>query len=293
MSHFGYESAAKARVRFGVKLPERFWQETCPRVTDVTLAALLQSLLHSPDTLPVGVINVATTAFEATRFAWAATQIAGELAIAPGLTVDSLSGLAVVWEVALAELPRGPYAAAYWGRRIADTQASWARELAKRLGSKMEPVTRAPFEKSLRESGWPKFKVTPMKPRRRVDGFEAELQLAKRTEHLLRSEFQDADDLGERPSPADRRAFVAILSAGFSVEQTLDALRGRADKCRRHRRWKDLDTAQVFLRLTWLCADVRRFVDAEQVGASLRQDPSGIVTGPAGNFAHGLEICTE
>lgn len=258
------------------------------------MAALLTALLAAPEDLPVGVFRSAPAAWESTRFHWAAEQIAAELAAAPGVAVDAAVGLAVVWEWATAELPHGPSPARGWGRRIATTQASWARELAKRLGSQMSATTRAAFLAGINDIGWMRMKsAPPLRPRPRADAFEADLAVTKRLEHQLRAGFPDVDDLGERPGVADRRAFVQAMAAGFSAEQVQDALRGQAEKCVKNRRWRDIDVAQVFLRITWLCAETRRLERAEQVGASLRQDPTGIVTGPAGNFAHGLEIVLE
>lgn len=274
-----------------MKIPQSFWSETAPRLTEVSLAALLTALHRSGPDLPIGVIRTGEAWLE-TRFAWAADQVAAEIAAAPGVAVDPAARLAVVWEVALGEQPRGPGPATLWARRLLATEASFSRELAQRLAKGMDGKTRAAFQAQLPRT-WPRFKNPGLPPRRVADEFTAGLQQAKQLERQLRAEFPDVDDLGDKPTPADRRAFVGILGAGHSAQDVLDALCGRADKCRRHRRWKDIDTAQSFLRLAWLCANVRRFEDAGQVGASLKQDPTGIVTGPAGNFAHGLEVITE
>lgn len=249
-------------------------------------------LMRGAEDLPVGVFRTGE-AWAETRFAWAASQVSAELAVAPGVTQDPSVGLAIVWSVATAELPHGRGPAIMWGKRIAATKASFARELASLLKGRMVEPTRGAFEGALRAQGWPR--ITSSKPATRVaaDQFVAELALAKQLEHQLRARFPDVDDLGEKPSPADRRTFSSVLAAGFTGEQVLDALRGQAEKCAKNRRWRDVDAAQVFLRISWLCGGVTRLERAEQVGASLRQDPGGIVTGPAGNFVHGLEIVTE
>lgn len=277
-----------------MKLPDRFWIETISRLSDIGVAALLYSLGRQPEDLPFGVVRSEVPAWEATRFGWAAQLITSELATAAGTTYDPGVGLLVVWSVATAELPHGPGPARGWGRLIAKTQASWRRELVKRLGSQLRGATQAAFLAGLSDIDMKKTRsLAPMRPRPRADAFEVELVLAKKLEYQLRARFPDVDDLGTKPSPADRRTFASILAAGFTGEQVLDALRGQAEKCAKNRRWRDIDAAQSFLKVSWLCGDVTRLERAEQVGASLRQDPSGIVTGPAGNFAHGLEICTE
>lgn len=274
-----------------MKQPEQFWTETIPRLSDLAVAALLYGLGNGPASLPAGVVRSEVPAWEATRFAWAAQQITSELATAAGTSYDAGVGLLVVWSVATAELPRGVGPAKHWGRSIAMTKASWVHELAKRLGSQMRGATQAAFQEGLADKGAKIKSFAPLRPRPRADPFEADIAAAKVLERQLRAEFPDVDDLGDKPSPADRRAFVGILAAGYTSEQVFDALRGRADKCRRSRRWRDIDTAQIFLRITWLCAEVRRFVESEQVGASLAQDTTGIVIGESGRkFVGGREV---
>ena len=85
-----------------MKIPQSFWSETAPRLTDVSLAALLYGLHRSGVDLPVGVLRTGE-AWNDTRFAWAADQVAAEIAAAPGVAVDPNARLAVVWEVAVAE----------------------------------------------------------------------------------------------------------------------------------------------------------------------------------------------
>lgn len=274
-----------------MKQPEQFWSETIPRLSDLAVAALLYGLGNGPKDLPAGVVRSEVPAWESTRFAWAAQQITSELASAAGTSYDAGVGLLVVWSVATAELPRGPGPARHWGRAIAMTRASWVHELAKRLGSQMRGATQDAFREGLADKGAKIKSFAPLRPRPRADPFEVDLAMAKALERQLRAEFADVDDLGDKPSPADRRAFVNILAAGYTTEQVMDALRGRADKCRRSRRWRDVDTVQVFLRLSWLCAEVRRFVESEQVGASLSQDTTGIVVGESGRkFVGGREV---
>lgn len=273
-----------------MKIPALFWTQTAPRLSDVSIAAVLTALHRAPEGIP-GVFMASASAWEDTRFGWAAGLIADEVAGTQGIVVDSTTGLALVWEIALAELPKGPKGATSWARRLISLQTSWARELGNRLRGIMEGSTLAAFEAEVTRLGWKRLKVAPMRQRVRVDPFEAELRAAKELEHQLRASFDELDDLGATPRAADRRAFVQALAAGFDAEQIMDALRGRADKSRRSRRWKDIDTAQVFLRLVWLCGSPRRLQESEQVGASLRQEQGSIITGENGRrFAHGREI---
>ena len=86
-----------------VKFPLRFRTDTLSRLSDVAAAALLFGLTDPSDLLPQGVLQADAHAWGSTRFAWAAGQVAAEIAAAPGITVDA-GGLAVVWEVAAAEL---------------------------------------------------------------------------------------------------------------------------------------------------------------------------------------------
>ena len=277
-----------------MKFPERFWTETIPRLTDVSVAALLHALATAPESLPRGVIRASAGHWAETRYAWAATQIDAELSIAPGITVDPRAELAVVWEVATAELPPGVRPAAGWARRIALTQASFAHELADRLQRPMRGETRSSFQAALAAAGLKvkkTRKVTTLPPRPRADPFEPLLVAIKRYERSLRAEL-DVEDLGERPSAADRRAIVGVLAAGYDEEFVLDALAGRAEKCRKNPRWRDVDTAESYLRITWLCTDLRRLQEAQRVGAVIKQEPeSAVVVGEDGRrYFNGMEI---
>jgi len=274
-----------------VKYTARFWSETIPRLTDVSVAALLHALADAPDDLPRGVIRTGPKAWADTRYAWAAEHITAEIEVTAGITVDPRVELACVWEVATAELPAGPRPAPGWGRRIAETQASFARELAKRLQGRMRGATRAAFQQGLSAAGLRVMKATPMLPRKRADDFEPLLASVKKLEAELRAEL-GAEPLGDTPSAADRRSFVNVLAAGYEAEYLMDALAGRAEKCRKAPRWRDIDTADTFLRITWLCGDLKRLQEAERVGAMLKQEPeSPIIVGKDGRrYTHGMEI---
>lgn len=274
-----------------MKFTPRFWSETIPRLTDVSVAALLQALSEAPEDIPRGVIRTGAKAWESTRYAWAAEHISAELVVAAGITVDARVELACVWEVATAELPPGPRPASMWGRRIAETQATFARELAKRLQGRMRGATRTAFQQGLSSVGMRVAKATPMLPRPRADDFEPLLQSIKKLEAELRADL-GAEPIGSTPSAADRRSLVNVLAAGYDAEYLMDALAGRAEKCRKAPRWRDIDTADTFMRISWLCADLKRLQEAERVGAMLKQEPeSAIVVGKDGRrYIHGMRM---
>ena len=270
-----------------MKIPDRFWVETTPRLTEAALAALLQTLLRPTDDLPFGVIKIRPYDLEATRFAWAAVQIAGELANAPGVTADLGTGLAVVWSVAERDLPRGPGPAIAAGRRVGATLSSWTKELGHRIGSQLTGAGAAAFLKGLKENVEIR-KLKPQRPRPREDPFEPMLVVAKKHERQLRAEF-GVDDCGEVPSAADRIAYVNALSIGYDSKDLIRALDGRAAKCRRSRLWKSADTAENFLRIAWLFKDKRRIDDA-LIAAPATVDDTTIVRGPGGTFVAGREL---
>ena len=271
-----------------MKFPDRFWVETTPRLTDAALAALLQTLLRPSDDLPVGVLKVRPFDFEATRFAWAATQIAGELAHAPGVTSDPATGLAVVWAIAERDLPRGPGPAIASGRRVGATLSSWTKELGNRIGSQLSGAGAVAFLKGLKENIEIR-KLKPKLPRPRADPFEPMLVLAKKRERELRSEFIGVDDIGETASAADRLAFVKALSVGYSDADLLRALDGRAAKCRRSRLYQGTDTAESFLRIAWVFAEKWRIDDAIRAAPAAVED-TAIVRGPGGTFVGGRQV---
>ena len=275
-----------------MKFPDRFWVETCPRLTDPALAALLQTLLRQADDLPVGVIKVRPIDFEASRFAWAAQQIAGELASAPGITADQGTGLAVVWAVAERDLPRGPGPAIAAGRQVGRTQSSWTKELGHRIGTQLSGEGAAAFLRGLKEQIDIR-KLKPQRPRPRADPFEPVLQAAKKLERQLRAEFEGVVDRGERPSASDRTAIVNALGLGLEVGDILQALHGRAEKCRRSRLWQGHDTAEGFLNIAWVFGDKRRIDEALRAAPAAPVSDNAVVRGPGGTFVGGRQLADE
>ena len=219
-----------------MKIPDRFWVETTPRLTEAALAALLQTLLRPTDDLPFGVIKIRPYDLEATRFAWAAVQIAGELANAPGVTADLGTGLAVVWSVAERDLPRGPGPAIAAGRRVGATLSSWTKELGHRIGSQLTGAGAAAFLKGLKESVEIR-KLKPQRPRPREDPFEPMLvrrrrlrrgaersrpdRLRQRAQHRIRLQGSDPR---ARWSCGEVPAFAFVEECGHGRELPADRL---------------------------------------------------------------------
>ena len=277
-----------------MKFPERFWNETIPHLTDVSVAALLHALTTAPESLPRGVIRSGVGQWSDTRYAWAAAHIDAELSIAPGITTDPRARLACVWEVATAEQPPGVRPASGWGRRIAETQASFVQELSERLLDRMAGDTRTAFRAALAAAGLKTKRTarsTPLPPRPCADPFEPMLASLKQYERALRAEL-GSEDIGDVASAADRRSVVNVLAAGYDEAFILDALAGRAEKCRKNPRWREVDTADTFLRITWLCSDLRRLQEAERVGSMIKQEPeSPVIVGKDGKrYFNGMEM---
>lgn len=272
-----------------MKFPDRFWIETTPRLTDVALAALLTVLLRGADDLPPGVIRARAIDLEETRFAWAASQIADEIGAAPGITVDGDTGLAVVWELASRALPQGPGPALAVGRLLGATQSSWTKELAHRIGTQLTGKSVQQFLRGLQETIAIR-KLKPQRPRPRSDRFEPDLLVAKRLERHLRAEFEGVEDRGERPGAADRIAIVNALGLGYETSDILQALHGRAEKCRRSRMWQATDTAEAFLRIAWVFAEKRRIEEALRTSPAVPVPDTAIIRGPGGTFVAGRQV---
>jgi len=275
-----------------VKFPERFWTKTISRLSVAAEAALVHALLRRPPDLPPGVFLASAAAFEPhSRYAWSASQIEEELAAADGIAVDSNSKLAVVWEVALANLPTAPMPARGHGRRVVATGASWMAELAKRTKQAMSGSTRVAFEQAVEPFLKPGAKqAVRAKPRPRGDDFNASIVMLKRLERELRSGFHGVTDLGDQPSIKDRLEMARIMAHGVELDDIVRALHGRAEKCRRSRVWQGQDTAEKYLRLSWICATRTRFDDALGEAPAPMPD-TAIVRGPGGTFVGGRQIC--
>lgn len=275
----------------GMKIPDVFWNETAPRLSDMALAALLQVTLRQTEDLPAGVFRASPDAL-GIRFAWAVEQILEELAAAPGITFCSKTNLAVVWSIAEVAHPRSPGEAQAAGRRIGNTHASWAAGLKSAVATALGGSVREKFETGFKSCGpAPRF---PSARRRKVaDDIEASLVTIKRLERQLRAEFDGIAEIGERPTVADRLAVVRMLGAGLTVDDIMQALHGRAAKCRRSRVWQGHDTAEQFLRLGWLAEKRSRLDEAMRAAPAAHVEDNAIVRGPGGTFVGGRQLADE
>lgn len=273
-----------------MKFTERFWTETIPRLSVAAEAALLHVLLRRSADLPPGVFNASAATFEELgRFAWAPSQIEAELAFAPGVVVDTRTKLAVVWEVALSDLPRAPMPARGHGRRIGLTAASWTPELYERTRQALDGTVRAAFVAGFAEKA-KAGRPHAMKARPRVADIDPDVAMLKGLEHELRASFDGVTDGGKKASAADRLAIVKLLAHGVSVEDIAMALRGRAEKCARSRMWQDIDTAEHFLWLSWVCSTRSRFDDAVRSAPMSQASDVGLVRTQAGTFVGGRQL---
>jgi hypothetical protein len=130
----------------------------------------------------------------------------------------------------------------------------------------------------------------PQRPRPRADPFEVELLMAKKLERELRAGFEGVEDRGDRPSAADRIAFVNALGAGLTAEDIYRAMAGRAEKCRRSRLWQGQDTAEKFLSLAWVLEKRARIDEAIRAAPAAPVDDNTIMRGPGGTFVAGRQV---
>ena len=267
---------------------ENFWSITAPKLSDVSVAALVAALDRAPDELPPGVFRASFEHLHDSRFAWAAEYIMAELLAAPGVTIDQRAGLGVVWsEIGLRPVAN-PNMARPRARKIVELGASFVPALLERIKATLAANTAQAFEEAAKASGR-RQSIPPAKMKPRGDPFEAPLARAKKLERQLRAQF-DVEDLGERASMADRRAVVGIMSTGATSTQLLEALRGRAAWCGRQRWWDTTDTAEAYLRITWICATARRFEEMLTMAPSQPPEPGRVVKTEHGTFVGGRQI---
>lgn len=238
---------------------ERFWSITAPKLSDVALAALVAGLELDSDKHPPGVFR-ATKDTLVERFRWAADYILGEFSAAPSVTIDQRAGLGVVWSEIHAPVIANPNMARSRGARVAAVHASFIPEVLALLRAQLKPAAQLALDAGAASVGRTKA-LPPPRTRARFDRYEATLIRAKLRERQLREPF-GVEDMGEQPSVADRRAVVRIMGTGATSQQVLEALEGRAERCRQQRMWKGNDTAEKYLRLTFICDDTGRFQEA-------------------------------
>lgn len=267
---------------------ERLRTHTLPKLTDVTVAALLSALAFPRAQHPPGVFEATAERFRDSRFGWAAEYIAAEIAAAPGVTVCTRTGLGVVWSEIHHPTVANPNMARARGKLIAETATSFNDEMIRELVATLSTATAVALNQAYLEN---RAKRPPPTQRQRAqrDEFEDVLAAAKKLERELRAEF-DVADLGPTPSPAERRAVVGILSTGATGEQLLEALEGRAADCRVSRHWDGKDTADLYLRITWICARPKRFEKALGAVPAEEPLPAEFIRNEHGTFIGGREL---
>lgn len=281
-------------VEGAVLLTERLRTHTLGKITDAAAAALLLGLIYPRAALPPGVFEASADRLRDAhpRFAWAAAEIAAEIAAAPNVVVCTTTGLGVCWSEIYSPRINNPSMAQHRGRLVARTGASFARELLDRMTVDASDTCRAAlatgYEDELREmkkAGTP----IPRKRRAQPSDLDSVVTRAKRMERELRAEFDGVEDMGGEPSAAERRDIVRILSLGVTAPQICQALQGRAVQCHRSRMWDGIDTAEEFLRLRWICSSLKRFEDA-LAAAPIERPKSAVVKTEHGTFVGGRQL---
>lgn len=237
-------------------------EPTLRGLSDTAAIALLTFLAADESRFVLGVADVSAERIRASRWAWAASHVAGELAAAPGCSTDPYAGLMICWHALdTSNLP--PMRALNLGRRLGAIRASFVDEAARRIRLGLSRDSLITFERGFAEArAKTPVSATPRPPAgSSADTFEAELRAAKLLEHGLRGEL-DAPDLGSKVTAAERGLYVRALGAGVRPDDIEAALRGRATACRRRPLWRGESTADRFLRLTWLLAEHERIAEA-------------------------------
>ena len=264
---------------------ERFWTITALKLSDVALAAMVWGLDFGADKYAPGVFSA--KAEDLGRFKWAAGCILAEFVAAPGVTIDQRAGLGVVWSEIFAPKIANPNMARHRGKIVGKIQASFIPEVLALLRAQLKPAAQQALDAGVAEVGRTK-PILPPRPRPRTDRYEATLIRAKLRERQLRDAF-GVEDMGDEPTIADRRALVKIMGTGATAAQVLEALEGRAEDCRSRRMWRGNDTAELYLRITWICAETSRF-EAALARAPAPAVRESVVKTEHGTFVGGHEL---
>lgn len=263
-------------------------EKVLPGVSDVAAGALLYFLVLDARRLMPGVCELTPGRLESSRYSYAARWIVDELSGAPECSRDAYSGHLVAWPV-IDTLAAAPQKARAWAQRLAVLGATWAPEAAKRLGKRLSGASGKAFAEA--------WAAAAKAPRARTPGpalpdrLDPQLRELKKLEQALRGDFPDRTDLGDRPSADERILLIRALGLGFTAADVGRALRGRAAACRRAPTWRGEDTAEGFLRLTWILGGADRLQKALSERLDAEPDEVGIVVGEDGRrFVAGMEV---
>lgn len=259
-----------------------------PHVSDVSGGALLVFLSQDAKRLMPGVCELTPGRLDGSRYSYAARWILDELSGAPECSRDAYTGHLIAWPV-IDSLAAAPQQARAWAQRLAGLGATWTPEAAARLQRRLSPASAKAFGEAWKASAKGSRARAPAPPvPDRADPLLRELKLLERQ---LRGDFEGRTDLGDRPSADERLLFIRALALGFTAADVGRALRGRAAACRRAPTWKGEDTAEGFLRLTWLLGGADRLQRALSERLDVDADEAGLVVGDDGRrFVAGMEV---
>jgi hypothetical protein len=266
---------------------ERFWTITIPRLSEVAALALVAALDRADSHLPPGVFRASADSLHDSRFSWAAGWILADIGAAPGVTLDLRTGFGIVWSEIFTPVIANPNMAQSRGAKIQALNASFTSEHLAQVRAQLKPAQQNALDAGAASVGRTKPIPAP-RGRARADRYEAALVRAKLREHQLREAF-GVEDMGEAPSAADRRALVKIMSAGATTQQIMEALEGRAAWCREQRMWRGNDTAELYLRLTWICEQTARF-DEARAWAPAPPPERTVLRTEVGTFVGGRQV---
>jgi len=241
-----------------------------PVIGHLPTLALLTFLVEDEHRFVPGICELSSQRLIKLGLDFAVRDILAALAGVPGLTVDPYAEMVVVWE--MIDHGRGwskPQAIGL-ARRLAASPASFCSEVARRIRARLSPDVAEAFTAAYKTSGG---KARPSVPPRHVDPLGPALADLKRLEQSLRADFPGRSDLGASPSPADRALVVRTLAMGYTTADIGRALRGQAASAARKPLWSCEDTAESWVRLTWILSDVGRLRRA------LSERPAGETAG--------------
>lgn len=263
-------------------------ERVLPHVSDVAGGALLYFLILDAKRLMPGVAELTAGRLDGSRYAYASRWILDELSGAPECSRDAYTGHLVAWPM-IDTAAAAPQQARAWAQRLAGLGASWTPEAAARLTKRLTGSSSKAFAAAWKAAAKASRSRAPAPATH--DRVEPPLRELKLLERQLRSDFPERADLGDRPSADERILLLRALGLGFTAADVGRALRGRAAACRRSPTWKGEDTAEGFLRLTWLLGGADRLQKALSERLDVDADEAGLVVGQDGRrFVAGMEV---
>lgn len=268
-----------------------FWRKVAPVLPDIPALALATFLEEDHEQLVPGVADVSSTRLLASRWHWAVVDVHAALTGVADLTHDTYSGLIVCWPM-IDAIPRlSKKQAVGFARRLGGSvgHASFAGEVVRRVTTRLDGDVREVFAAEFRAAGG-KVRRPAVPPAAPPDWLREQLLELKALEHSLRSIFPDRADLGRKPTQTERALVVRTLGLGYTVANIADALRGQAAAAERRPTWKGEDTAESWVRLTWILSSSERLRRALSERPFAQTKPSLVEGDDGRRFAAGAEI---